>query len=213
MFTGIVESMGTVRMVKGVSGGQVLSVELGTVGEDIRVGDSIAINGVCLTVSALKGSTAEFDVSGETAAKSTMGQIKTGATVNIERAMQADGRFGGHIVQGHVDGVAKISSLEKKGDFWEMSFAMEPEMLKGMVPGGSVAVDGVSLTVAKVDEKNIRVNIIPTTLKETTLGWAKVADLVNIEVDIIVKAVRRQLEKMLGNKESLTAEKLKALGF
>ena len=213
MFTGIVEAMGTVRMVKGVSGGQVLSVELGTVGEDVGVGDSIAINGVCLTVSALKGSTAEFDVSSETAAKSTMGQIKTGATVNIERPMRADGRFGGHIVQGHVDGVAKISALEKKGDSWVMSFAMEPEMIKGMVPSGSVAVDGVSLTVAQVNDKGITISVIPTTLKKTTLGRTKVADLVNIEVDIIVKAVRRQLEKMLGNEESLTAEKLKALGF
>jgi riboflavin synthase len=213
MFTGIVEAMGTVRMVKGGSGGQVFSVELGAVGEDVGIGDSIAINGVCLTVSALKGSIAEFDVSGETVAKSTLGQIKAGAAVNIERAMRADSRFGGHIVQGHVDGVAKISALKKKGDFWVMSFAMEPEMLKGMVSGGSVAVDGVSLTVAQVDEKNISVNIIPTTLKETTLGGTKVADLVNIEVDIIVKAVQGQLEKMLGGKEPLTVEKLKALGF
>jgi len=213
MFTGIVESMGTVRGIKGGLGGQVLSVELGIVGKDVEVGDSIAINGVCLTVSALQGSIADFDVSGQTVVKSTMGQIKVGATVNIERAMQAGGRFGGHIVQGHVDGVAKISAIEKKGRFWVMNFAMDAEILEGMLPGGSVAIDGVSLTVAKVSEKSISVSVIPTTLKETTLGRANVGDLVNVEVDIIVKAVRRQLERMLVGKEGLTVEKLKALGF
>lgn len=213
MFTGIVEAMGTVRMVKGGSGGQVVSVELGAVGEDVGIGDSIAINGVCLTVSALRGSVADFDVSGQTAAKSAMGQIKAGAAVNIERAMRAGGRFGGHIVQGHVDGVAKINAIEKKGQFWVMSFAMDAEMLRGMVPSGSVAVDGVSLTVAQVNDKGISVSVIPTTLKETTLGKASVDDMVNIEVDIIVKSVQGQLEKMLMGKEGLTAEKLKALGF
>jgi riboflavin synthase len=213
MFTGIVESIGTVRLVKGVSGGRVLSVDLGTVGEDVRIGDSIAINGVCLTMSALRGSVADFDVSGQTVTKSTMGQIKGGAAVNIERAMRADGRFGGHIVQGHVDGVAKISTIDKKGRFCVMDFAMDAEILEGMVHGGSLAIDGVSLTVAKVDEKGVSVSVVPTTLKETTLGQAKVGDLVNIEVDIIVKVVCGQLEKMLAGKESLTAEKLKALGF
>lgn len=213
MFTGIVEAMGTVRMVKGGSGGQVVSVELGAVGEDVGIGDSIAIKGVCLTVSALRGSVADFDVSDQTLAKSAMGQIKAGAAVNIERAMRAGGRFGGHIVQGHVDGVAKINAIEKKGQFWVMSFAMDAELLKGMLPGGSVAVDGVSLTVAQVNDKGISVSVIPTTLKETTLGKARVADTVNIEVDIIVKAIRGQLEKMLGGEESLTVDKLKALGF
>ena len=213
MFTGIVEAMGTVRMVKGGSGGQVVSVELGAVGEDVGIGDSIAINGVCLTVSALRGSVADFDVSGQTLAKSAMGQIKAGAAVNIERAMRAGGRFGGHIVQGHVDGVAKINAIEKKGQFWVMSFAMDAEMLRGMLPGGSVAVDGVSLTVAQVNDKGISVSVIPTTLKETTLGKASVDDMVNVEVDIIVKSVQGQLEKILAGKEGLTAEKLKALGF
>lgn len=213
MFTGIVESMGTVRVVKGGSGGRVLSVDLGVVGEDVRIGDSIAINGVCLTVSALRGSVADFDVSAQTVAKSTMGQIKVGAAVNIERAMRAGGRFGGHIVQGHADGVAKISTIDKKGGFWVIDFTMDAEILEGVVHGGSVAIDGVSLTVAKVDEKGIGVSVVPITLKETTLGRAKVGDLVNVEVDIIVKAVCGQLEKMLGGKEGLTAEKLKALGF
>ena len=213
MFTGIVEAMGTVRMVKGGSGGRVVSVELGAVGEDVGIGDSIAINGVCLTVSALRGSVADFDVSGQTLAKSAMGQIKAGAAVNIERAMRAGGRFGGHIVQGHVDGAAKINAIEKKGQFWVMSFAMDAEMLRGMLPGGSVAVDGVSLTVAQVNDKGISVSVIPTTLKETTLGKARIDDMVNVEVDIIVKSVQGQLEKILAGKEGLTAEKLKALGF
>ena len=213
MFTGIVESIGTVKLVKATSHGRSLSVDLGALARDVGIGDSIAVNGVCLTVSALQDSIANFDVSGQTIAKSTLGQIRAGAAVNLERAMPADGRFGGHIVQGHVDGVAKISAIEKKDRFCVMTLAMDAGILKAMVPGGSVAVDGASLTVAQVDQKGISISLIPTTLKETTLGRAKVGDLVNIEVDIIIKTVSLWLEKMLGPKESLTVEKLKSLGF
>jgi len=214
MFTGIIETIGLVRTVRGGSGDMVLSVDLGEVGGGVKVGESIAVNGVCLTVSRLSsGRLAEFDVSGETLAVSSMGRIRAGSKVNLERAVSADGRFGGHIVLGHVDGVARVKSVERRGDFAEMTFATASDLLDEMVVKGSVCVEGVSLTVARIDENGFSVSVIPTTLKETTLGRIKVGEVVNIETDIISKTVKKQLAKMLGSQETLTVERLKELGF
>ena len=214
MFTGIIETIGLVRTVRGGSGDMVLSVDLGEAGGGVKVGESIAVNGVCLTVSRLSsGRLAEFDVSGETLAVSSMGRIRAGSKVNLERAVSADGRFGGHIVLGHVDGVARVKSVERRGDFAEMTFATASDLLDEMVVKGSVCVEGVSLTVARMDEKGFSVSVIPTTLQETTLGRIKVGQVVNIETDIIGKTVKKQLAKMLGSQETLTIERLKELGF
>jgi len=214
MFTGIIETIGLVRTVRGGSGDMVLSVDLGEVGGGVKVGESIAVNGVCLTVSRLSsGRLAEFDVSGETLAVSSMGRIRAGSKVNLERAVSADGRFGGHIVLGHVDGVARVKSVERRGDFAEMTFATASDLLDEMVVKGSVCVEGVSLTVGRMDENGFSVSVIPTTLKETTLGRIKVGEVVNIETDIISKTVKKQLAKMLGSQETLTVERLKELGF
>jgi riboflavin synthase len=214
MFTGIVETIGLVKAVRPGAGGMVISVDLGKVAQGVKAGDSIAVNGVCLTVSRLGGGhLAEFDVSGETSATSAMDKIRAGAKVNLERAMSAEGRFGGHIVLGHVDGVASIRSVERKGDFAEITFVAGADLLGEMVAKGSVCVDGISLTIARMDESGFSVSVIPTTLKETTLGAAKVGDVVNIETDIITKTVKKQLAKMLPGKEILTAQRLKELGF
>lgn len=213
MFTGIVEAIGTVKTARPAAGGKVLSVDLAKLAEGLKIGDSIAVNGVCLTVSRLAGRLAEFDVSDETLATSAMDKIRAGASVNLERAMSADGRFGGHIVLGHVDGVAKIKVIKRKGDFAEIRFAADADLLDEMVAKGAVCVNGVSLTIAKMDDSTFSVSVIPTTLKATTLGTAKVADAVNIETDIIAKTVKKQLQKMLQAKEPLTAERLKELGF
>lgn len=214
MFTGIVETIGLVKTVRGGAGGIVVSVDLGKVAEGVEVGESIAVNGVCLTVLRLgSGRLAEFDVSSETLAASAMDKIRAGAKVNLERAMSVDGRFGGHFVLGHVDGVASVTSIERKGDFAEMTFATAADLPDEMVVKGSVCVNGVSLTIAKMDEGGFSVSLIPTTLKETTLGTAKVGDVVNIETDVITKTVKKQLAKILPAKETLTVEKLKELGF
>jgi len=214
MFTGIVETIGLVKTVRGGAGQMVVSVDLGKAAEGVKVGESIAVNGVCLTVSRLGGGClAEFDVSSETLAVSAMDRIRAGAKVNIERAMSVDGRFGGHIVLGHVDGVASVRSIERKGDFAEMTFATAADLLDEMVVKGSVCVDGVSLTVARMDEGGFSISLIPTTLKETTLGLVKVGDVVNIETDVINKTVKKQLAKILPAKETLTAQRLKELGF
>jgi len=214
MFTGIVETIGLVKAVRPGAGGMVVSVDLGKVAQGVKAGDSIAVNGVCLTVSQLGGGhLAEFDVSGETSATSAMDKIRAGAKVNLERAMSAEGRFGGHIVAGHVDGVATIKSIERKGRFADMKLAAGAEMLGQMVVKGSVAVDGISLTIVDLDEGGFGVTLVPETLERTTLGAAKVGDAVNIETDMIVKAVKRQLERILPSEGRLTVERLKELGF
>ncbi len=213
MFTGIVEAVGTVRAKRSGKGGGVISVELGNLAQGAGTGDSIAINGVCLTISRLVGSVADFDVSDETTAKSTMGRIIVGDSVNLERAMPATGRFGGHIVQGHIDGTATVKSVERLGEFAGISFSAAPELLDAIIPKGSVAVNGVSLTAASVDKGSFSIAVIPTTLKETTLAGLKVGQPVNIETDIIVKTIKSSLEKMLPNTQGLTVDKLRELGF
>jgi len=213
MFTGIVETLGKVVSVRPGRGGLSLSVDIGQTIEGIKLGESIAINGVCLTVSRITGGLCEFDVSKETLGRSTLAKIRTAAAVNIERAMRAEGRFGGHIVQGHIDGTAVIRSIDRKGDFAEVVFSTDATLLDEIVVKGSVAVDGISLTVAGLDKDSFTVSVIPTTLKETTLGSASAGEKVNIETDIITKAVKKQLEKMLGTKQGLTETRLKELGF
>lgn len=212
MFTGIIEAVGTVRSVRPGGGGKVFSVDLGKVAEGVRPGDSIAVNGVCLTVSRLTGAVADFDVSGETLTRSTLAMLGPGGRVNLERAMAADGRFGGHIVLGHVDGTARIAAIERRGEFVEMRFIADVPLLDEIVMKGSVAVDGISLTVAAIDGKGFSVALIPTTLGETTLGRARTGDVVNIETDILIKAVRKYLGKLAAG-EGLTAEKLREYGF
>jgi riboflavin synthase len=190
-----------------------LSIDLGELADDGRIGDSIAINGVCLTIARLEGGLATFELSGETLAKSTLGKLKPSSQVNVERAIRAADRFGGHFVQGHIDGTATIKAIDKRGRFADMKFAAEPGLLNAMVVKGSVAVDGISLTIASMDQNSFSVALIPETLNKTTLSRVKIGYEVNIETDIIVKTIKKQLEKILPQRQSLTAEKLKELGF
>jgi len=181
--------------------------------EIAEIGDSIAVNGVCLTITTLDGALATFDVSAETLAKSALDRLRASSQVNVERAVRAADRFGGHFVQGHIDGTATIKAIERRGEFADMKFAAGPELLDQMVVKGSVAVDGISLTIAGMDKNTFTIALIPQTLKKTTLGKAKIGDLVNIEADIIVKTIKKQLEKILPQNQTLTAEKLRELGF
>jgi len=188
-------------------------VELGELAADCRLGDSVAVSGVCLTITRLHGTTATFGLSPETLERSSLAGLRPGAKVNIERAMKATDRFGGHIVQGHVDGVATIRAVRKLGEFADIEFAAGPELLDQMVVKGSVAVDGVSLTIAGMDSGSFRIAAIPETLNRTTLGDAQTGRRVNIEVDILVKIVRRQLEVLLPQQQPLTVERLRQMGF
>ena len=191
----------------------VLTVELGDLAQDAKIGDSIAINGVCLTVSQKAGSCASFEVSSETMAKSAVGALKPQAKVNAESALKPTDRFGGHFVQGHIDGTATIKQVQSQGEFADITFAAEPELLSQMVVKGSVAVDGVSLTIAAMDNRTFTVAVIPQTLQTTTLGTAKPGDSVNIETDIIVKTVIKQLQSILPQTGKLSVERLKEMGF
>ena len=213
MFTGLIEAVCKVKAVRRTGSTMILSVDLGSLADGCKIGDSIAVNGVCLTITRLNGSTADFDVSTETIAKSTLETLKPSSQVNIERSLKADGRFGGHFVQGHIDGTAVVKAVDKQAQFAEIKFTPESELLDSMVPKGSVAVDGISLTIAGIDKDVFSVAIIPETLNKTTLEKVKVGDKVNIETDIIVKTIKRQLEKILPQPQTLTAEKLKGLGF
>jgi len=181
--------------------------------DETKIGDSIAVNGVCLTVAALEGNLATFDISSETLEKSILGKLKPSSPVNIERALKPADRLGGHFVLGHIDGTATIKTIHRHGQFADIEFAASSELLGQMVVKGSVAVDGISLTVAGMNESGFSAAIIPETLKKTTLGKAKVGDVVNIETDIIAKIIKKQLERILPKEQKMTVEKLKELGF
>ena len=213
MFTGIIETIGTIKQIIDRGDQMQVVIDLNRIAEGVGLGDSIAVNGVCLTVCKLVQTTATFDVSSETIRLTSLKQLKAGATVNLERAMSAQGRFGGHIVQGHVDGLATIDSIQKQADFATFRFAADKSLLGQMVQKGSVAVDGVSVTVAKLDETGFEVAVIPTTLKETTWHGAKPGQAVNIETDILIKIVQKQLDQILPSQGGLTIDKLKEMGF
>ncbi len=215
MFTGLIESVCKVTSVVNAAGGMRLQIYIG---KEAKFGESISINGVCLTVSKSVASTAEFDISGETLTRTTLKVLKSGSEVNIERAMTADGRFGGHIVQGHIDCIGKIKNIEKKGEFWKFTFEIPKETATDniedyLIPKGSIAIDGVSLTIAEVKGAVFSTAIIPATYENTIFKKYKNGDLVNIETDILCRIVRKQLENIVPNKSNLTMEKLKDLGF
>jgi len=191
----------------------VLTIDLGQLADECKIGDSIAIDGVCLTVTKLQGKLASFDVGAETMSKSSLSELKSSSQVNVERAMKATDRFGGHFVLGHIDGTAKIQAIDRHGDFTDITFSADTELLEAMVVKGSVAVDGISLTIAKLDRNSFSVALIPQTLRETTLNRAKIGDSINIENDIIIKTVKKRLDEILSKKQPLTADRLRQLGF
>jgi riboflavin synthase len=213
MFTGIIQQVCTIKSVSTTAGGIVLSIDLQKFTPQIKIGDSISINGVCLTVTKISNGIASFDLSGETIEKTTLGRLSIGAKVNVELAMRADDRFGGHFVLGHVDGTALIKKIDKQGEFINMTFTASKDLIDQMIPKGSVAVDGISLTIAEMNNDSFTVALIPQTLKETTLSVAKVGQKVNIETDIITKSVKKHLEGMGLTKGQMTIDKLKELGF
>jgi riboflavin synthase len=193
MFTGIVEELGEIVTIERGADSAVVTVRGPLVTGDAARGASIAVNGVCLTVVEHDRETFSVDVMAETLNRSSLGSLQAGALVNLERAMTASARFGGHIVQGHVDGTARI--LERvPGDRWEVvQLTLPPELSRYVVEKGSITVDGVSLTVSEVTDDTFSVSLIPTTLELTTLGHKVVGDAVNLEVDVIAKYVERLL--------------------
>lgn len=195
MFTGLVEGQGTIRSMIPEGDAVRLDVELPQALTDgLAIGDSVAINGCCLTVVELAGSVAGFQAGTETLAKTNLGKLTDGDTVNLERSLPVNGRLGGHFVQGHVDGVGEVLKIDRDGDWVHMWFRLPAPLARLLVPKGSVAVDGISLTVVDVDGDCFSVALIPHTLEVTTLGIRQVGDAVNIETDILGKYVDRLLQ-------------------
>lgn len=193
MFTGIVEEVGTVKYISCMGTSGQIGIQAERVLEGTRTGDSIAVNGVCLTVTAMScgGFTADFMA--ETARRSNLGSLKTKDAVNLERAMPADGRFGGHIVSGHIDGTGEIKSVVKEENAVWITVGASREVMRLIVEKGSICIDGISLTVAGVSEKEFKVSVIPHTGRETALLMKKAGDMVNLENDVIGKYVERLL--------------------
>ncbi|MBK5267294.1 MAG: riboflavin synthase [Acidimicrobiia bacterium] len=191
MFTGIVEAIGVVTAVAVDTAGMRLTVEAPQLAPWLKIGDSIAVNGTCLTAVELTETSFSVDAVLETLAKTNTGDLSAGSQVNLERPMKADGRFDGHIVQGHVDGVGTVTGLDPEGDGKRFSITVDDGLKRYIVDKGSVTVDGVSLTVAANTGEGFQIALIPHTLEATILGRRQVGDRVNIEIDVIAKYVER----------------------
>jgi riboflavin synthase alpha subunit len=212
MFTGLVESVCRVVSARPLAAGMELEVSLDSLAGDTVKGASVAVNGVCLTVEEIVSGTARFRVSPQTLTVSNIGRLRAASMVNIERALRAGEPLGGHLVQGHVDGTATVSAITPEGGFVRMKLAAEKSLFEEIVLRGSVALDSVSLTVSSLDEGGFSVALIPETMESTTLGAAVAGAVVNIETDIIVKAVRKVLAGMMPRGE-ITPDRLRAMGF
>jgi len=197
MFTGIVEELGHVASISDLGDAARIVITGPLVTSDTRPGDSIAVNGVCLTVVDIHEADFSADVMLETLRRSSLGALAPGSRVNLERAARVDSRIGGHLVQGHVDGTALVRSIEPAEHWTTVTFEMGGGLSRYVVEKGSITVDGVSLTVVAVDEESFSVSLIPTTLEHTTLGTRQVGDTVNIEVDVIAKYVERLMQGRL----------------
>ena len=211
MFTGIIEHLATVKKLSLKAGGAELLLDIGDLAENLKLGESIAINGVCLTVKEVKGTVAGFDVSSETLTKTTLGKLRNAEKVNIERALKVGDRLGGHFVTGHVDGIGTIKEKKQSADQCTMSFSVEKRFTDMMIEKGSVAIDGISLTIVDVVDGVFSVALIPYTLTSTTLGLKKVGDQVNVEIDMLGKWVKKILKKE--NDAGMTREQLTEQGF
>lgn len=213
MFTGIIEEVGTVKAVQHSGSNSFIRIEAKKILEDIHLGDSIAVNGVCLTVTHFDSTTFQADVMNETLSRSSLGSLRNGSPVNLERAMAAGGRFGGHIVSGHIDGTGTVSDIRNDGIAVWYTISANADILRYIVEKGSIAIDGISLTVAKVTDDSFSVSIIPHTASVTILGTKKVGDIVNLENDIVGKYVEKLMKPAQAQKSGLTMETLAKNGF
>lgn len=216
MFTGIVEEKGKVISLKKSDKSCVLEIAANVVTQQLAIGDSVAVNGVCLTMVFVGKTSFCADVMNQTLKMSSLGSLKTGDSVNLERAMPANGRFGGHIVSGHIDGVGEIISVKPDANAIWYTVSAAPELMRYIVDKGSVALDGISLTVARVNETSFSVSVIPHTAKMTVLGDKRTGDKVNIENDIIAKYIEKLTMPPIAQKaekSGITMEFLTENGF
>lgn len=215
MFTGIIEEVGTVSAVHKSGTSSFIRIQAKTVLSDVHLGDSIAVNGVCLTVTAFDNSTFQADVMNETLSRSSLGSLSNGSPVNLERAMSANGRFGGHIVSGHIDGTGTVIAIENDGIAVWYTVSADSTILRYIVEKGSIAIDGISLTVAKVTDTDFSVSVIPHTAAQTNLSSKKIGSIVNLENDIVGKYVEKLFrpDSKPQSKSSITLDFLAENGF
>jgi riboflavin synthase len=217
VFTGIVEETGTVRELRFINEGAVITISAKTVMSGLKVGDSISVNGVCLTVTHIGSSSFSCDISVETLRRSSFNQIKQGVQANLERSLMLGDRLGGHFVQGHVDGVGRLVAKTPSGEGFEMEFDFPLELERYLVYKGSIAVNGISLTISALRRESFSVAVIPHTSETTNLNQLKLGDAVNLEVDILGKYFERFFQLGIlqndGPSFKLTAEYLKSQGF
>jgi riboflavin synthase len=216
MFTGIIEEVGTIRDMRLISAGAVITASARIVTSDLKIGDSIAVNGVCLTATKTDPHYFSCDVSAETLRLSSFKQTRQGARINLERSLSIGSRLGGHFVQGHVDGVGRLIFKNRSGEGWEMSFEFPNDLERYLVYKGSIAVDGISLTISSLGSNTFSVAVIPHTLESTNLSQLGVGDIVNLEVDILGKYFERFFQLGLiqdGKRGQMTVEYLKDQGF
>jgi riboflavin synthase len=213
MFTGIIEELGKIASLEKHSGGAKIRISVKIVTEKTNEGDSISVNGVCLTALNIKSDSFTADVSQETLNRSTIGNLKVGSNVNLERAVTPSTRLGGHIVQGHVDARGKFVSATQDGDFWTVRFSFPKEIGQYLVYKGSISVEGISLTIANLADEYFEIAVIPKTWELTNLSSLKSGDAVNLEADVIAKYVERILLYKEKDSGGITMEKLQKLGF
>jgi riboflavin synthase len=195
MFTGLVETVGKVTGASRRAGALRLTVESDLPSGEVKRGDSVAVDGVCLTASEVEGRTVSFDVVAETLSRTTLGKARVGRRVNLERALRLGDRVGGHLVQGHVDGTARVLGIVRRGEDWRVRFALPPALSRYVAEKGSIAVQGVSLTVASVAPGSFEVALVPETLSRTTLGALARGDEVHVEVDLLARYLEKLMEQ------------------
>ncbi len=229
MFTGIVEEVGRILQIDRGSRSSILHIGGKLIFDDLKIGDSVAVNGVCLTVTALSPGSFTADVMSETLSRSSLGALSRNSPVNLERAMAADGRFGGHIVSGHIDGTGTIESIKKDDNAVWYTIKASQKLMHYIVEKGSIAIDGISLTVARVTKDTFSVSIIPHTINATILGTKGIGDVVNLENDVVGKYIERFLtdlpvetetaetkgipQKSAGQNQGITKEFLAKYGY
>jgi len=214
MFTGLIEEVGKVRALSGGDGTRRLTVAARALLREMKKGDSIAVSGVCLTAVELRKESVAFDLAAETVARTSLSRLKPGTLVNLELPMKAGERMGGHIVQGHVDGVGTLTALERTpgGDDWLLRVSLPPALARYVVHKGSIAIEGISLTVAAMEKNEVRIAIIPHTYEATNLKSLRRGDPVNIEVDVLAKYAERLLAQQPTG-APLTLARLREEGF
>ena len=214
MFTGIIEEIGKIEKTTSIAGGLSININAGKILEDIRVNDSICVDGVCLTVTEVSINSFWIDAVGATLEKSTFNNIHQNDLVNLERSVKLNDRLGGHLVQGHVNGVGKISDLKKLGENYLLKIIVPENLSKYIIREGSIAINGISLTISNLESNEISISIIPHTWLHTNLKAKRVNDLVNIEVDILAKYVEKLLNNVNGSTSKNISENwLKELGY